>query len=82
MKIRKEPNLDAERTGTAGQKIYGSGVEKATPGGIKNTGFFVSVGEGQGVYICSPENGGNSFYIALLPTPRLIVPNQPISLRI
>ena len=26
--------------GTAGQKIYGSGVEKAAPGGTKNTGFF------------------------------------------
>lgn len=47
-------------------KSQWSGVEKATPGGIENTGFFAGVGEGQGVYIGSPPNGGNSFYIASL----------------
>ena len=52
--------------GTAGRKIYGSGVEKVAPRGIENTGFFAGVGEWQGVYICSPENWGNSFYIASL----------------
>ena len=33
---------------------------------MKTQAFFVDIGEGQGVYICSPENGGNSFYIAPL----------------
>ena len=37
----------------------------------------MGVGERRGVYICSPENGGNSFYIALLPTPRLISQISP-----
>lgn len=43
-----------------------SGVEKAAPRGIENTGLFMGIGEGQGVYICSPENKGNFFYIAPL----------------
>ena len=51
---------------TAGWKTHRSGVEKATPGGIENTGFFAGVGVWQGVYISSPENGGHSFYIAPL----------------
>ena len=61
--IPKSLHQDA---GTAGRKIYGSGVEKVTPRGIENTDFFREVGEGQGVYIGSPKNGGNSFYIAPL----------------
>ena len=51
---------------TAGWKTHRSGVGKATPGGIENTGFFAGVGVWQGVYISSPENGGHSFYIAPL----------------
>ena len=60
------PKRRHQDAGTAGQKVYGSGVEKATPGGIENTGFFAGVGVWQGVYISSPENGGHSFYIAPL----------------
>ena len=48
-----------------GQKS-GSSVEKVALRGIENTGFFRGCWKGQGDYICSLENGGNSFYIALL----------------
>ena len=40
--------------------------KKQLPEVLKTQAFFGGVGERQGVYICSPENGGNSFYITNL----------------
>ena len=44
----------------------GQAQKKQLPEVLKTQAFFVGVEEGQGVYICSPENRGNSFYIAHL----------------
>lgn len=55
-----------------------SGVRrrKVAPRGIENTGFFVDIGKGQSVYICSSENGGNSFYIAPLSDTLADIPKS------
>ena len=56
--VRVIPKNLHQDAGTARGKIYGSGVEKATPGGIENTGFFRGVGEGARYLYLLPRKWG------------------------